>query len=177
MPGRRIYLDNAATSFPKPPAVYDAMVRYGREVGGTAGRGSYREAREGGRVINQCRARLCELFNGEAAEHVIFTLNTTDALNLAIKGIVWNRLRRDPRRPLHLVATQADHNSVLRPFNALAGRGEVEWTCVPVDERTGRVEAAAMAAALRPDTALVAITHASNVTGVIQPVPEIGGAS
>lgn len=173
---RRLYFDNAATSFPKPPAVYDAMLRYGREIGGTAGRGSYREAREGARVINECRSRLCELFNGESADHVVFTLNTTDALNLAIKGIVSNRLRRDPRRPLHLVTTEADHNSVLRPFNALAGRDEVEWTCVHADERTGLVDAADVGAALRAETALVAITHASNVTGVIQPVAQIGAA-
>jgi cysteine desulfurase family protein len=171
---RRLYLDNAATSFPKPAAVYDAMLRYGREVGGTAGRGTYFEAREGGRVINQCRSRICRFINGESADHVIFTLNTTDALNLAIKGVVSAALRRSQKRPLHLVTTTFDHNSVLRPFNALAARGDIEWTCVPVHPDSGLVNVAPVAAALRPDTALVAISHVSNVTGVIQPVAEIG---
>ncbi|MEX2219292.1 MAG: aminotransferase class V-fold PLP-dependent enzyme [Phycisphaerales bacterium] len=172
----RLYLDNAATSFPKPPGVYEAMLRYGQEVGGTAGRGTYFEAREGARIMNQCRARLCELFNGESPDHVVFTLNTTDALNLAIKGVVSARRRAEPGRPVHLITTELDHNSVLRPFNALAGRGDAEWTCLPVDETTGVVDPEALRAALRarPDTALVALTHASNVTGAIQPVAALG---
>jgi cysteine desulfurase / selenocysteine lyase len=170
----RLYLDNAATSFPKPPGVYEAMLRYGREVGGTAGRGTYFEAREGARVITQCRERIGRLIHGESPDHIVFTLNTTDALNLAIKGAVGSALRRGGRRPLHLVTTDFDHNSVLRPFNALAARGDVEWSCVAVHPDTGRVDPADVGAALRPNTLLVAISHASNVTGVIQPVAEIG---
>ena len=96
----RLYLDNAATSFPKPPGVYEAMLRYGKEVGGTAGRGMYFEAREGGRLIRQCRDRINTLINGEDPDHIIFTLNTTDALNLAIKGIIRHRLLTAPGRPL-----------------------------------------------------------------------------
>src|ERR1043165_5846656 len=87
----RLYLDNAATSFPKPPGVYQAMLRYGTEVGGTAGRGMYHEAREGGRLIRQCRERINTFINGENPDHIVFGLNTTDALNLAIKGIVRHR--------------------------------------------------------------------------------------
>jgi cysteine desulfurase family protein len=170
---RRIYLDNAATSFPKPQCVHDAMLRYATEVGGSAGRGTYLEAREGGRVIQECRRRICSLINGENPAHVVFTLNTSDALNLAIHGLVQQRLIDRPGKPVHLVATAIDHNSVLRPFNALRDLG-VEWTCVGCDAETGLVSAGAVAAAIRPETALVAVLHASNVTGVVQPIAEIG---
>lgn len=172
----RLYLDNAATSFPKPPDVYDAMLRYGKEVGGTAGRGMYFEAREGGRLIRQCRERINTLINGEDPDHIIFTLNTTDALNLAIKGIIRHRLVSSPKAPIHIVATEMEHNSVLRPLNSLAEEtnGLVSFTCIQADPQTGRFTPAAVAAAIRPDTALVAILHASNVTGAVQPAEEIG---
>lgn len=174
----RLYLDNAATSFPKPPGVYEAMLRYGKEVGGTAGRGMYFEAREGGRLIRQCRDRINTLINGEDPDHIIFTLNTTDALNLAIKGIIRHRLLTAPGKPVHIVATEMEHNSVLRPLNALAEetRNQVQWSCVDADPQTGRFTAEAVMAAVTPDTALVAILHASNVTGAIQPAAEIGAA-
>ncbi len=177
----RLYLDNAATSFPKPAGVYEAMLRYGTEIGGTAGRGSYFEAREGGRLIRQCRDRINSLIHGEDADHVIFTLNTTDALNLAIKGVVRHRLLeldtgRSTPAPgsegcVHLVATVLDHNSVLRPFNALAEESRrVRWTCVQA--REGVIDPATVAAAITADTVLVAINHVSNVTGAVQPVKE-----
>jgi cysteine desulfurase / selenocysteine lyase len=171
--GQRLYFDNAATSFPKPPTVLEAMVHYGTQVGGTAGRGTYWEAMEGARIIRQCRQRLARLFGAASADHIVFTLNCTDALNLAIKGTVRNRRRTRPDRPVHLVTSELDHNSVLRPFTSVASEG-VEWTCLPADPRSGRVDPAALQRALRPDTALVAIVHASNVTGVIQPVEQLG---
>src|SRR4051812_2865317 len=114
---RRVYLDNAATSFPKPACVHEAMARYATEVGGSSGRGSYAEAREGARIAQECRRRISTLINGQSADHVVFALNTTDALNLAINGLVQQRLIERPGRPVHLVATEMDHNSVLRPFN------------------------------------------------------------
>lgn len=177
MSRRRIYLDNAATSFPKPQRVHDAMMRYAMDVGGTAGRGNYHEAREGARVINQCRDRLCRYINGESPRHVIFAHNTSDALNLAIKGIVLAAWMRDRAAPIHVVTTDMDHNSVLRPLHALRDLlgPSFEWTCVPAsDEETGVVHAADLAAAIRPTTVLVATLHASNVTGVLQPVGEYG---
>lgn len=170
---QRLYLDNAATSFPKPPGVYEAMLHYGTQIGGTSGRGNYREAREGGRLIRRCRERINALIGGESPDHVVFTLNTTDALNLAIKGIVAHRRSTAPDRPVHLVATEMDHNSVLRPFNALAGEG-IEWTCVRADPETGIVDPADVGEAIRPGTALVAMVHASNVTGSIQPAAAVG---
>ncbi len=173
MRDRRLYLDNAATSFPKPAAVHGAMLDYATRLGTTPGRAQYAESREGGRIIRRCRERLVEFFGGESPDHVVFTLNCTDALNLAIKGVVGHRLRTRPGRPVHLVATAMDHNSVLRPLNALAGAG-VEWTCVEAASGDGHIDPGDVERAITPDTALVIGNHASNVTGVIQPIAEMG---
>src|SRR5688500_13519983 len=128
-------MDNAATSFPKPPAVLAAMTRYATEIGASAGRGAYAEAVESGRVIAQCRERLSRLVNGEDANHFVFTLNCSDALNLAIKGLVCGR-----RDKLHAICTHIDHNSILRPMNALADARLIEQTRVELDPRTGLVD-------------------------------------
>jgi cysteine desulfurase family protein len=161
-------MDNAATSFPKPLAVTDSMVRYARELGASAGRGAYAEAMETGGLIAECRRRLNRLFHGQSAEHFVFTLNCTDALNLAIQGMV----------PLagksHAICTHIDHNSILRPLNALQDSGLIEQTRVPVDGKTGLVDPDDIRKAIRPGTRLIAITHVSNVTGTIQPIREIG---
>ncbi len=168
MQPRRLYLDNAATSFPKPAAVTDAMVRYARELGASAGRGAYAEAMEAAGLIADCRRRINALINGAGGDHVVFTLNGTDAINLAIKGLV------PLSGPAHAVCTHADHNAVLRPLNALADQGRLEQTRVPVDPRSGLVDPGDVRRAIRPDTKLIAVTHASNVTGTIQPIREIG---
>jgi cysteine desulfurase family protein len=165
---RRLYLDNAATSFPKPRAVTDAMVRYATEFGASAGRGAYREAIETAGILTECRRRLNELFHGEKPEHFVFTLNCSDALNLAIKGLI------DPRGSGHAICTHIDHNSILRPLNALVDAGCLQQTRVPVDGVTGLVDPDEIRRAIRPDTRLIAITHASNVTGTVQPIREIG---
>ncbi|MEA2712018.1 MAG: cysteine desulfurase / selenocysteine lyase, partial [Phycisphaerales bacterium] len=165
---RRLYLDNAATSFPKPQSVLAAMVRYATEIGASAGRGAYSEAVESGRAIAQCRERLNVLFNGEDANHFVFTLNCSDALNLAIKGLVHGRERG------HAICTHIDHNSILRPLNALADSGAVDQTRVEVDPKSGLVDPDDIRRAIRPDTKFIALTHASNVTGTIQPIREIG---
>src|SRR5688500_8624642 len=88
MKPRRLYMDNAATSFPKPRSVMDSMVRYANDLGASAGRGGYEEAVETAAALAECRRRLQSLFNGELAEHFVFTLNCSDALNLAMKGLV-----------------------------------------------------------------------------------------
>ncbi|MFG0242503.1 MAG: aminotransferase class V-fold PLP-dependent enzyme [Phycisphaerales bacterium JB054] len=170
----RIYLDHAATSFPKPEPVLAAMLRYATRLGASPGRGGYAEAVESAATLSRCRARLCELFGGVSPEHVVFTLNCTDALNLAIHGTVgwWRRHR--PEAPVHLVTTAMDHNSVLRPFEQLRGHG-VEITRVGAD-REGVVDPAEVADALRPETRLVAMVHASNVTGTLQDVGAVGRA-
>jgi cysteine desulfurase/selenocysteine lyase len=165
---RRLYLDNAATSFPKPTQVTEAMVRYATQIGASAGRGAYREAVETGELLSECRRRLNRLFNGQRAEHFVFTLNCSDALNLAIKGLI------DPGKKAHAICTQVDHNSILRPLNALMDAGLIEQTRVAVDPSTGLVDPEVIARAIRPDTRFIAITHASNVIGTVQPIREIG---
>ena len=168
MSPRRLYLDNAATSFPKPKSVTDAMVRYATELGASAGRGAYREAMETGAILSECRRRLNRLFNGQNPDHFIFTLNCSDSLNLAIKGLI------DPRQSGHAICTHIDHNSILRPLRAMEEYGWIETTRVPVESSTGLVDPDDIRKALRRDTRLIAITHVSNVTGTIQPIRELG---
>jgi len=163
---RRLYLDNAATSFPKPREVAEAMMRYSGEVGASAGRGAYAEARESARIIRVCRERLNALFNGEDANHFVFTLNCSDALNLAIQGML--------RSGDHAITTAMDHNSVLRPLNALVADGGITQTRVAVDPATCVVDPDDVRRAITPRTRLIAMVHGSNVTGSIQPIREIG---
>src|SRR5947209_10414344 len=165
---RRLYLDNAATSFPKPASVTEAMVRYATNLGASAGRGAYHEAVETGALIWECRRRLNRLFHGERPEHFIFTLNCSDSLNLAIKGLI------DPRGNAHAICTHIDHNSILRPLRALEDDGCVQTTRVPVESSTGLVDPDHIRRAIRPDTRLIALTHASNVIGTVQPIREVG---
>jgi cysteine desulfurase family protein len=165
---RRLYMDNAATSLPKPRGVMEAMVRYMTDLGASAGRGAYHEAVETGNLIHECRRRLNRLFRGERPEHFVFTLNCSDALNLAIRGLI------DPAEGGHAICTHIDHNSILRPLNAMAGRGWIEQTRVPVEGSTGLVDPDEIRRAIRPDTKLIAVTHVSNVTGTVQPIRRIG---
>jgi cysteine desulfurase family protein len=161
-------MDNAATSFPKPRAVLEEMTRYATELGASAGRGGYAEAMEAAAILNDCRRQLRTLFNGERDEHFIFTLNCTDALNIAIKGLI------DPQTGGHAICSSIDHNSILRPIHAMAERGWISQTRVAIDPKTGLVGPDAIRSAIQKDTKLIAITHASNVTGTIQPIREIG---
>ncbi len=161
----RRYFDNAATSYPKPPAVTQAVLDYIANVHASAGRGTYREALVAERMLDDCRSALRDLFCARPVDHVIFALNGTDALHLAIKGVV--------RPGSHVATTCLDHNSVLRPLSALQEQEHVTWTAVPVDPQTTRLDPAALADALRPETRLVVVNHASNVTGVVQPLEPI----
>jgi cysteine desulfurase family protein len=177
-PAHRIYLDNAATSFPKPPSVYDAMMRYARDIGASPGRGHYAESREGARIIQGCRQQVAAFIGGDELRNVIFTLNTSDALNLAIKGVARAARLRHAKSgghfgdaPLRVVTTAIDHNSVLRPFFALAVEGATV-AHVPADPRSGLVSIDNLRRAVTPDTTLVAINAVSNVTGAIQPVSD-----
>ncbi len=165
-------MDNAATSFPKPQAVHDAMMHYATNLGASPGRGAYHESREAGRLMNQCRQRIARLINAEKTEHVVFTLNTSDALNLAIRGIL-NPLQNHSK-PQHVITSWMDHNSVLRPLNALAPHMKLDVTRLEADPSTGLIDPADVKKALRPETSLIAIVHGSNVTGTLQPVRQIG---
>ena len=162
---RRIYLDNAATSWPKPESVYRAVERIQRDVGAAAGRGAYAEALEAGRLVESARAGLSRLIGAGDPRRIVFTNNGTDSLNLAIHGFL------EPGD--HVVTTAAEHNSVLRPLRELENRGVVQVTRVACDA-AGQVDPHDIQRAITAKTKLVAILHASNVTGAIQPVPEIG---
>lgn len=162
---RRIYFDNAATSWPKPPAVYEAVEAYLRENGSPAGRGGYRMAEESERLVAGCRKQAAALFGLSNPRGIVFAFNGTDALNIAIQGSL--------QPGDHVVTTAAEHNSVLRPLRYLEEQGGVKVTRVACDE-FGLVTAEDIAQALTPETKLVAVVHASNVTGAIQPIAEIG---
>lgn len=160
----RIYLDNAATSWPKPTAVYEAVDHYQRELGAAAGRSAYQTATAVARLVEQTRWAVAKLIAAQEARRVVFAFNGTDALNTAIHGVL---------RPAdHVVTTVVEHNSVLRPLAELVQRSGIQVSYVSCDD-VGVVDVAAIQAALRPTTRLVVVSHASNVTGAIQPIAGI----
>ena len=159
-----IYLDNAATSFPKPETVYRAVDHFNREVGANPGRSGYAAARRAVQIVEETRAALAQLFNVDKPSQIIFASNATEALNLALKGFL--------HPGDHVVTSVADHNSVLRPLRSLEERGQVNVTRVVCDA-TGLVDPEDVRAALTPETKLVCVTHASNVTGAIIDVKAI----
>ncbi|MEM9352351.1 MAG: aminotransferase class V-fold PLP-dependent enzyme [Planctomycetota bacterium] len=163
----RIYLDNAATSWPKPEPVYAAVEHYQRNVGAAAGRGAYRAGQQADRVVAHARAACAELLGVAASNRVVFTSNGTDALNLAIHGVL--------RPGDHAIGTHCEHNSVLRPLEHARLKLGVEVDLAPINP-AGGVAAGAIASRIRPETRLVCVTHGSNVTGAIQPIAEIVAA-
>jgi cysteine desulfurase/selenocysteine lyase len=164
-PATRIYLDNAATSFPKPECVYAAMDRYHRELGCAVGRGAYRRSSETQAEVHRCRQRIVRLLNAERPESVIFTFNGTDSLNLAIHGLL------QPGN--HVVSSVIEHNSVIRPLREMERQGLISLSLVPANV-FGIIDPDDVRRALKPSTRLIALTHASNVTGAIQPVAAVG---
>ena len=158
------YLDNAATSYPKPPEVIAAMTSFLTHVGVGTGRGSHRQGLAANRIVYEARERVAELFHLPDSSRVIFTHSATEALNLAVTGLL--------RPGDHVVTSTMEHNSLVRPLYRLSLCG-VEVTKVACD-RDGFLDPGDLAAALRPETRLIAISHCSNVTGALQPVAEIG---
>lgn len=161
--GRSVYLDNAATTYPKPESVYRAMDSFMRETGGSAGRSGHWRAVETGRLVYAARASLAGLLGIHDPLRVIFTRNATEALNLAIWGLV--------KPGDHVLTSSMEHNSVMRPLEAAHAVG-VEYTVVRCDAE-GRLDPADVDKGIRPETSLVVLTHASNVTGTILPVEEV----
>lgn len=156
----RIYFDNAATSFPKPNAVHEAMMRYARQVGASAGRGAYQEAVEAGQIIQDTRQQIAQLLGAENPNYIIMTFNCTDGLVLAIKGIV-------TQAGDHVVTTRMEHNSVLRPLYALQEQLGIEVTYVEADPE-GLVDPDDIKRAIKNNTKLIVTVHASNVSGSLQ---------
>ncbi len=163
----QIYLDNAATTFPKPECVTEAMADFYRRCGVNPGRSGYDLAVEAGLMIDGTRRQLDAFFGNPARDHnrLVFAANASDALNLLIQGIC--------RRGDHVISTQLEHNSVLRPLFVLEADGFITTDLVPFDGR-GYVDPREIARRIRPQTRLVIVTHGANVIGTIQPVAEIG---
>ncbi|MDR2505927.1 MAG: aminotransferase class V-fold PLP-dependent enzyme [Oscillospiraceae bacterium] len=160
-----IYLDNAATSFPKPEKVINAVAGAMRTIGANPGRAGHTLSLAAGRVVWNCREEISKLINNDNPELISFGFNCTDALNLAIFGCV--------KAGDHVITTMLEHNSALRPINGMVQKGLITWSLLaPGDE--GYVSAEQIEAAVQPNTKLIVVNHVSNVTGIAQPVVEIG---
>lgn len=159
-----IYLDNAATSWPKPEAVYTAVDRALREYGGNPGRGSHHMSLAAGEIIRETRMLCAELFHAERPECICFTSNTTEALNLAMKGML--------QPGDHVITSSMEHNSVVRPLKKLESRN-ITTTKVLTSPESG-VDLDALEKAFQKNTRLVVISHIFNVTGTVNPIKEIG---
>jgi len=160
-----IYLDNAATTFPKPPFVYDFMDDFYRKHGVNPGRAGYDACMATEEVVHNTRKALTAFFNGTDPNRLTFSYNASDSLNMIIMGML--------EKGDHAITTKVEHNSVLRPLNHLVRDGGVELTIVPFDER-GIVDPDDIKKAIKPNTKLVVINHGSNVIGTVQPLAAIG---
>lgn len=160
-----IYLDNAATAWPKPEKVYDFMRDFYKSMGVNPGRSGFDMAIGAGDMVENTRERLMKFFNGDVPERTVFTYNATDGLNLLIQGLV--------EKGDHVITTNAEHNSVIRPINHLVRDGIIEATYVPFNEQ-GFIDPDDIRAAFQPNTKLVVVNHGSNVIGTIQDLKAIG---
>lgn len=158
------YLDNAATSHPKPPEVIEAVVRALTIDNGNPGRSGHRRALSGARTMLSCREVLAEHVGAGDPFDIMFMFNCTDALNLAIKGSL--------RKGDHVITSMIEHNSVLRVLEGLRLRGQIDLSLV-APGANGRLDPSDVLKEVRPNTRLIAITQASNVTGIVQPISEI----
>ena len=160
-----IYLDYGATSFPKPEEVYEQMDSFYRSYGVNPGRSGYDMCMMAGNMVEKTRKQMTAFFNGTDSNRLVFTLNATDALNLAIFGML--------EQGDHAITTTIEHNSVLRPLYHLATRNGVEVDHIPFDKK-GFVHPEDFAKRIKKNTRLVAVNHGSNVIGTVQPIKEIG---
>lgn len=162
-----MYLDNAATSFPKPESVYEAVLHAMRDVGASPGRGGYRRALAAGRILFQAREAAAGLFSVTDSSRIIFSHNATGALNLALQGTL---VAGD-----HVITTSMEHNSLLRPLYALRHKG-VELSIVPAGA-DGVVSPEDVRSAVQVNTRMIAVSHVSNVCGAVQPIQQLAELS
>lgn len=162
----RIYFDNAATTFPKPDSVINAMFNYMSNQGGSANRGSSSTAIQSSRLVYECRYELAKFFNFPKSENVIFTNNITTSLNMLLLGII--------KSGWHIITTSMEHNSVIRPLVKISEEvPDVELDIIKCDEN-GLVPLEKIKERIKSNTKLIVLTHASNLVGTIQPIEEIG---
>ncbi len=160
-----IYFDNAATSFPKPKEVLEGVMAYMTRVGGNPGRSGHALSISAGEIVFSCREALAGLFGVSNPMRVIFCANATEALNLAIQGIL--------KPGDHAITTAMEHNSTIRPLKELEKRIGIGLTVIPCPNHF-RIDLEAFEKSIRPDTRLAVINHGSNVTGTLQPLSDIG---
>jgi cysteine desulfurase family protein len=160
-----IYLDNAATSWPRPEIVYQAMDKFLREKGGNPGHGSHSLAAAAKEVIDETRMRVARFINAAEVERVVFTMNCTHSLNMGLKGLL--------KPGDHVITSRLEHNAVVRPLRKLETQG-VEVTRLAPAPETGVVSAAELEQAITPRTKLIVMIHISNVNGLIQPIGAFG---
>lgn len=161
----KIYLDNAATTYPKPPEVYSSVLNYMMNIGANPGRGGSSSTLEGSRIVYQARELLANFFNFEKAENVIFTSNITASLNILIKGAA--------KKGWHIITTSMEHNSVLRPLSGLESNDIIDLDIIPCSKE-GLIDLEVFKSKIRENTKLVVLSHSSNLIGTIQPIEEIG---
>jgi cysteine desulfurase family protein len=164
-----IYFDNAATSWPKPPVVAERMNRFLNEEAANPGRAGHRMAVGAEKMLDAVRKQLTDFIGGtRGGDHhrMIFTMNGTDALNIAMKSLL--------RQGDHVITTMLEHNSVSRPLQAMADSGFITLTRINFSPATGVVDPADFEKAITPNTRMIAMTHGSNVLGTIQPIAQIG---
>ena len=160
-----IYLDNAATSFPKPDVVMEKMMEYMKNNGATSGRGAYKNAIEADRLVYNCRKMICKVFNGNEPAKVIFTSNVTEALNLVINGFLIEGA--------HVITSSLEHNAVWRALKTLERDRSIEISTVKCTSE-GVTNYDDVEKLIKPNTKLIIFTYASNVLGTIQPIKQIG---
>ncbi|MGB9840291.1 aminotransferase class V-fold PLP-dependent enzyme [Thermovenabulum sp.] len=159
-----IYFDNAATSYPKPIMVLNAMQEYFLNIGASPGRGGYKNSINAGRIIFEARSKLKKLFNAPKEENIIFTLNITHAINFSLNSLL--------KPGDHVITSSMEHNSVIRPLRFLEKNRNIELSIINCSKE-GILDPGEIRKAIKRNTKLIVLTHASNVTGTIMPVEEI----
>ncbi len=159
-----IYFDNAATSFPKPPGVAEAVAEYISDIGANINRSSYAKAYDAESMVFETRQLLCDMFNGGDLKNAVFTKNITESLNVILKGLL--------KPGDHVITSSMEHNAVMRPLVQLEKAG-VSFSRVPCTSQ-GKLILPELEKALRDNTRAVVMTHASNVCGTVMPVKEVG---
>lgn len=163
--GHVTYLDNASTSWPKPATVFESMKNYFYNIGASPSKGGYSIGLKGEAIVDETRSLLAKLFNVKDAKNISFTHNATHSLNIAIKGVL--------RKRDHVIITNFEHNAVIRPIRYLEKKLEIEYTIVASDKK-GNFNLSEFKAAIKTNTKLIILNHASNVLGVTSPIKEIG---
>ena len=159
-----IYFDNAATSWPKPDVMMEAMARYNSSIGGSPGRSGHRLSVDAARLVFDTRESLARLFGIDDPQQIVLTKNATEALNIAVGGLL--------KEGDHVITSSMEHNSLMRPLRAMEARG-VKLSVIPCSPR-GELDVADVRSSITTATGAVFLTHASNVTGTIMPIADIG---